>query len=339
MLQKVYTHAIWFFIFLMISCTHEPIAPISDCIEFDIPGISFGPDFAETGTQYKAPCYNPSNPNEFSFIIDDNAMEISKLCTFNKIEGTQTILVSGNVDTEIHPEWGLGNKIAFSIGYKGYSIDLDDRLLVQMDTEYSSFYPEWIEEGSLSFKCKYVDFTDNSSGGVQKSFVSVYAEDGYQIDSFKIEGSNGFFRAWGMGSYHGEKNQYVEIIDFISASERYRYLNFIDVDKREIVKSVNIIEPYNISSITCIKWHPNGQEVYFTQWYGGLYKVNIETGVSSVVLESCDNKWYNRFSISPDGTKMLVEKVNCIFNGLAIFMNSTIVEYNMDGSGERVILE
>ncbi|MGB4930852.1 MAG: hypothetical protein WBP43_12825, partial [Chitinophagales bacterium] len=59
----------------------------------------------------------------------------------------------------------------------------------------------------------------------------------------------------------------------------------------------------------------------------------------SIVLESCDSRWYNKFSLSADGNKMVAEKVNNTFDGLTIWQTSEIVLMNSDGSGEVIILQ
>ncbi|MBK7442718.1 MAG: hypothetical protein IPI65_14685 [Bacteroidetes bacterium] len=77
----------------------------------------------------------------------------------------------------------------------------------------------------------------------------------------------------------------------------------------------------------------------FSQWYGNLYKFNLASGITSVVIESCDSRWYDKFSFSSDGSKIIAEKVNNTFDGLTIWQTSEIVLMNIDGSGEVIILQ
>jgi Tol biopolymer transport system component len=72
-------------------------------------------------------------------------------------------------------------------------------------------------------------------------------------------------------------------------------------------------------------WHPNNAEIYFTKHSNGIWKVNYLTGVVSHVKPSCQTKNYNYISISPDGTKLVAERINGpLLSSTKVFFSSRI---------------
>lgn len=334
-LYKAQKLLIWYVSFLMFSCTHEAIVPNSDCIDFDIPGISFGPDFAETGLQYKAPCYNPNNSNEFIY-IEELIDETAQLVIYNCVTKEKKVIVNDSVNDVSQPNWVRHSLVAYNSGLHVYVVNLAGADNTKVGNGVKSWFPEWIHDDNVLTFVNFYSSDDNfnDAEGVNQATYNFISN---TIDTFTIQYNDDNIGILGLGA-SGIDNDYFTILRMGSYFDNLK-LALINSTTHNVLNLVDISETMHMGDILCVQWHPNNHEIYFTHWYGNMYKVDIETGISTVVLESCDSKWYNRFSISPDGTKMLVEKVNCVFNGLAIYMNSTIVEYNIDGSGEKVILE
>ena len=94
--------------------------------------------------------------------------------------------------------------------------------------------------------------------------------------------------------------------------------------------------------ITGIDWHPNNIDIYYSTYREGLFKVNKNSKIVTKIKCGCDSRSYRYLSISPDGSKIIVERVDA-----TEYQNNTgswteegkIIIMDIDGSNERNIFE
>ncbi|MFZ1635433.1 MAG: hypothetical protein WAT43_16220 [Chitinophagales bacterium] len=324
------------FILNVIACRYDNLQDYSDCAEFDIQPSVIGPLYGETEIQFKAPFINPNNDSEFVYIFYDKITEMSSLEIYNYSTGEKKVLLENDVWDVSQPNWGINNKIAFNKANQIYWISSEGSDLRQLDNDYRSCYPEWINaDSTLVFTNYWLEPGNQYHGDIEHMYETSLSAEGTLIDSFTITYNGGSY-GLPLGTYNNT-NRLFACIQNLNGNGEFT-LDLIDIKNKIIINSVQLPNVEN-KSICCIQWHPNGQDIFFSQWYGNLYKYNLASNTTSIVLESCDSRWYNKFSLSADGNKMVAEKVNNTFDGLTIWQTSEIVLMNIDGSGEVIILQ
>ncbi|MCO5259458.1 MAG: hypothetical protein M9916_04880 [Crocinitomicaceae bacterium] len=62
-----------------------------------------------------------------------------------------------------------------------------------------------------------------------------------------------------------------------------------------------------------LSWHPNGTKFYISQIgsfdTAGLFEVDFATGNATRIVEYCPNWVYAHISISPDGNRLVIQKM------------------------------
>ena len=325
------------FILNVIACRYDNLQDYSDCAEFDIPPLNIGPLYCETDYQYKAPFFNPNNDLEFVYIFYDNISGKSSLEVFNYSTNEKKVLIDDGVSDISQPNWGIYNKIAFNNYNQIYWLLSAGSELLQLGNDYRSKSPEWInKDSSLIFANYWLEAANQYHGEEEHMYESIFSSNGALIDSFTIISPDETMSGLSLGSFDNLSMLFARIYN-TDDDNNFR-MDLIDIKNKIIVETIEIPNVEN-KTISCVQWHPNGQDLFFSQWYGNLYKFNLASGITSVVIESCDSRWYDKFSFSSDGSKIIAEKVNNTFDGLTIWQTSEIVLMNIDGSGEVIILQ
>lgn len=311
--------------------------PDSDCLIFEVPALGVGVTYGETTFQFKAPCFNPNNNEEFVYIYENKITGISSLEIYNLTTKEKKVLVEDNVWDESQPTWGINNKIAFIMNNQVFWINSDGTDLLQLGNDYRSHAPEWIYQDSfLTFTNYWLEPPSNDNGAKEHMYQSILSSDGTSMDSFTVSFENGNVGGLGLGSFNNNSRLFARIYNTDDNAEFK--LGLIDIQNALSLQTTEIPNLEN-QSITCVQWHPNFEDIYFSFYYSDFYKFNLPSGKLTVIMEACDSKWYDKFSFSQDGEKVLMEKVCNTFDGISIWQSSKIVLMNIDGTEEEIVLE
>lgn len=267
--------------------------------------------------QRHAPCFNPNNSDEFIYVKEDNnKYQLIKYNINSKIE----IILLDNTVIVGQPKWGSNGWIVFTSNDYQVNLLKDDGLNFKKITSVGYFlYPDWYNDSILS-----VEFSYNL----------------------------------GVPYFHCRINNIGQILDTIRNSSftlgtvnklnEEAYLEYRD-NPNIIFKNANN-NLFNLTSfnfngrnrIEGIYWHLNNNDVFFSTYREGLYKINKNTRNNSKIKCGCDSRSYRYLSISPDGKKIIVERVDA-----TNFQNKTgswteegkIFIMDIDGKNERNVFE
>ncbi|MCE9539115.1 MAG: hypothetical protein K8R85_07845 [Bacteroidetes bacterium] len=112
-------------------------------------------------------------------------------------------------------------------------------------------------------------------------------------------------------------------------------IGLIDLQTKVITKITSYPEQSSTAKtiILSMVWSPDSQSIFWCSGYG-LYKTDVSTGTTTQLKYGCDSKSYLYPSISPDGQKITVERVDSkLLNQNTIYSESNL--YIMDKNGEN----
>ncbi|MFN4785342.1 MAG: hypothetical protein ACK5EQ_05950 [Bacteroidota bacterium] len=298
------------------TCKKDKVCRLDDkCENFPKPegGIS---TIKQKNIQKHAPCFNPNNSNEIVYVKEENNK--FQLIKFNIQSKVETVLLN-NTNIVGQPKWGKNGWIAFISN--DYQINLlkDDGSLNKKITSSNYYlYPAWVNDSSLS-----VEFSFNL--GVPYFYCKINTN-GLILDTIR----NSSFR-------NGSVNSNNE-----SAFQLYTANPSINLRLDKNVSQVIELENNGRFQITGIDWHPNNIDIYYSTYREGLFKVNKNSKIVTKIKCGCDSRSYRYLSISPDGSKIIVERVDA-----TEYQNNTgswteegkIIIMDIDGSNERNIFE
>jgi len=289
----------------MLACRKDKPTPCSnnsECFEFDwgnqSPAITW---FSNERFQYKSPYFNPNNGDEFVYNYYDFELNKFSLMKYNLVTSEKATLAS-DVKIISQPKWSREGWIAFdNVFNKNYQIwvikDNGDSLKQFTNTKYN-LYPAWGDGEYL-----YLQHTP-------------------------ILASNSFFLKQNINNpkhdtimKHGDINEGVSILNDISnnmlisqtlinntPSIGYTNLNLISFNNL-----INL-EQSNLIGLLGLCWSNNSSVAYFTVFNNsendGLFRLNVITSEYTRLFPFCDSKRYTKISTSPDGTKLIGERVD-----------------------------
>jgi Tol biopolymer transport system component len=235
--------------------------------------------------QRKAPCFNPNNGNEFIYIKEEGRNQT--LVKYNLSTNHETILLE-NAQIIGQPKWGKNKKIVYTGTEFQINIINDNGNNHNVLTNNNSYlYPDWLNDSVIS-----TEFSFNLGVPYFYCELSII---GNIIDT--IRGSSFTF---------GSNNLQSENACLLYASDPN-----INIRKRGLfVSSLTNFENDGRNTITGICWHPNNSNIYYSTYREGLYVINKNTKERKKIRNGCDSRSYRFLSISPDGKKILVERVD-----------------------------
>ncbi len=273
--------------------------------------------------QRYSPCFNPNDGNDFVYVDQDLEAKTTMLIKYNLLTQQQAILLP-QVGIVEQPKWGKNGWIVFSDGTNIFKLRDNGDSLTQLTFEGTNQDPNIFEDkimftytGGMSGTAgvKTMDMQGNNrvniaiNGTLKKNVINGLGE---------IAGSLGGYR---LATYH------------LATKQQQTYLaNDTGYFKR-------------IISDKC--WHPNNTDIYFIAapigendtTRLGINKINKHTQQETLVKNVCATRAYNYLSISPDGTKLLVERSNVtLLPDSARLMGSDIYIMDSDGRNERKVL-
>ncbi len=258
----------------------------------DIPppeGVSFGYKYVGRRFGYGRPCFNPNNPNEFVYTKTDSSKpnEINEIWTYN-LETKENRHIAD--DALYYLKWGHNNWIVFNrIDNQVWKVKSNGDSLTQLTSEHWSLYPDWHPDG------KKIIFQRVDESPRPNLMIM---DDNGQVIS-ELDSTLGWTAHW---SPDGEK------IIFGKDNRTLGYVNTCNLSQihpvRVIPNIVNSISPYSIF------WFPDSDKVAWADGLGSLRITNIYTHETVLVKLGCDSRTYLTPSVSSDGKKIIVERIN-----------------------------
>lgn len=310
------------------GCKKDPLVPlnpgtVNECANFErCSGPSFGINYYDS-TQFKAPCFNPNNADEFIYVYTNyNNSSLNGLYKYTISTHEKQKITS--IVTSFPPKWGKNNWILF-IKSNGdnrevYRIKSNGDSITQITSGHPDLYPDWdnknnriifnrqIYLGSPASKIMIADFNSNLIDSIDSKYFHYGACN--SIAELACPPYNS--RTCG-----------ITVINSQTKSESLMY---------EPTKCLNMNQG--------TAWHPNNIDIYYTTNYGNLFKINKNTKSQSIIKSFCDTKTYQGISVSPDGTFLLVERIDGRIVECNAWFKSTIYKVAIDGSSEtKVIME
>jgi Tol biopolymer transport system component len=252
--------------------------------------------FEEYRFQYKSPCFNPLNSNEFVYYYKDNESGVFQLIKFNLLTNQKTILVN---DVKIHgpPKWSKKGWIAFTSQpslYVEHIFVVKDNgdSLTQITSSISNLNPFWCENGEKLF------WTHSPDLGSQWYLIR---------HNLLYHSTDTISEDWGANVSDLHTNLLLHKKN-LNTNPVYGYFN---IDSSPLLHSdFNPICNF-VGGTSGISWHPSGVYFFVTHSNGegrGLYKIDIN-GQISPLIKHCDSKRYSIISCSKDGKKLIAERV------------------------------
>jgi len=274
--------------------------------------------------QKHAPCFNPNNGDEFIYMKEEsNKYQLIKYNLQSKSE----IILLDNTLIVGQPKWGKNGWIVFSkLDLNVYLMKDNGDSLKQITWYFENNYPSFLGNDKI-----FISVGAETSPGASGNKIIDYF--GNRIDSLKASKYNGV-----IGLNHIDENNLIAS-EFGYNTEYGISIMHSDFSNNEFIFKSIFNGRNNIEGIF---WHPNNEDVYFSMVREGLFKVNKNSKNLIKVRNGCDSRSYRYLSISPDGQKILVERVDA-----TDFQNKTgswteeakIYIMDIDGKNEKNVFE
>lgn len=288
MFRKRYILPITVVLLLIFSCTKDkvPLYPSGEeeCSNF-ISGLMLS-YFNEENIQYKTPCFNPMNSDEFVYYFMDKNKGHYQLCKYNLLSKTKTLIVNKSPKTQ--PKWSRKGWIAFDNNYHIWIVKDNGDSLRQLTQNTCNLYPAWDNTGTKLFwqhspvlGYPYYFLKQSIYNSLPDTVLNDYA--GYN----DISTENKLLSYFSIGSNV--------------------YIGFSNTNSISFQPVLNLWEQ-NLHGLTSLCWSADGKYAYFSDYSAGLIKLDMATGVYEVLIHYCDSKKYISISCSPDGKKLIAQR-------------------------------
>ncbi len=227
------------------------------------------------------PFFNPNNSEEFIYIkFSNNRYTLIK---YNIKHSTADVLLT-EADIASQPKWGKNGIVLFTDSYQRlHLINSNGTNHRVLPIKGAIRYPEWKNDTIVT-----IEYT-------QKDLIPPHFFANLNILTNKLDVS---------------KNNDANVIYNANVNE-YAFHNTVSLKAVANNLAYTIIDSvYGIETIFDCKWGGDGSYIYFSTNKTGLFKVNKNTKAISKIKNACDTRYYRSLSISPDGKKMLVERVD-----------------------------
>lgn len=252
--------------------------------------------FSETEKQYKAPHFNPNNPDEFVYFFRDNTLNLSQLIKYNLNTQQKTVLIDG-ISIFEQPKWSKTGWIAVSSAHQIFIVRENGEDLTQVTSDLANLSPFWNSTGdelywtySPSLGSQYSVLRLNWSAMIIDTVSNLPILNNSDMLDYKVLHITTF--EYNGQPYYGYFN---------SSITPFSLGNF------------NIVGPCNLASMEGICWHPSGQKFYVAHTHSGknsgLYSVSM-SGITTRLKKNCDTRRHIFISCSADGKKLIAERVD-----------------------------
>ncbi|MCB0653276.1 MAG: hypothetical protein KDC85_18525 [Saprospiraceae bacterium] len=266
---------------------------------------------------YGVPYFNPNNSEEIIFFYaNEESGTTEKLVKYNLISKEYYTIHEGNIG--IRPRWSKKGWIIFQLwnelgndGYNIWKIKENGDSLTQLTTSGLCFFPEWNKEGDkFIYELGYTSPTkfiiaDQNGDVIDTTLVGVGGNGSWQHDSLV---ANGNFQGLFIGN---------------------PYSNFYDYD---LIYSLEHIS----QSAGGAEWI-NEHEIIWSH-VTGVYFTNISDSITHRILKTCNAKFYQLPTYSPQLNKVIFQRVERIItDGEKGDLYSELYMMNLDGTDEEKI--
>lgn len=301
------------------GCKKDPqiFADGSVCEDFPmLQGFSTGYQYqGRTPTlDRQAPCFNPNNVTEIALTIGDSLITTGdNLYTLNLNTGQKKYLINY---VWAQPKWSIKNWIVFNrTDRQIWKIKSNGDSLTQLTFGDENYAPEWSPDGEKLVFRRVV--------GANYYFL-IADKMGNPLDTIKnMVYSNGAWSNENKIAFYNSLNSTSNGIGYVDLNNSN---SFQQIFSRPLTNSAK-------DFISSMDWSTDSQTIFWCSGYG-LYKTNVGSGTTTQLKYGCDRKSYLYPSVSPDGLKIIVERVDSeLLNQNTIYTENNL--YIMDINGEN----
>ncbi|MBV6461219.1 MAG: hypothetical protein HJHJAOHD_01340 [Flavobacteriales bacterium] len=269
---------------LFTTCKKDPYLPIGngDC-------YTPQPKYALWLTQtfdtdpigYYMPCFNPNNPKEFCYLFGKQGVG-GQLRKHNLQTGEDKLIYP--ISFSGTPKWGKNGKITFASGYQVYTIDEDGKNIKKFTTVPYNLYPAWLNDTTII--CYH---SPNLANQVRVHRINT--------NSLKID-------TLYLAARHFDVSNDGKVC--VPAGGIILYSTPEVFQQHQWEYSIKVSD--NLIDSRCAVWHPNCEDIFYTAYNEGLFKVNIYSKQNTLILPHCPSRRYSNLAISPDGNWIIAER-------------------------------
>ncbi len=269
------------------------------------------------------PVFNPSNPNKLAFVKNvKDSLRLSQLIILDLVTGTTQNIYTCPT-TIFAMRWNNDGSIVFSRSdnHQVYSISDNGSGLKQITSnKYYNNNPIW--------------YNNNTEIIVAEEFKRLlrYSSEGQFIDTISLHGICCY-----------QSQDCIDNGDIFIAHIPYHNDQFAILHKDGSINYHNFALPLEPNAqydgfIIYGQYNPsNVNEIFFVTNYG-LYKIDLQTNITTAIKASCRSKLIGPFTISTDG-QTIIASVNIrqrYANG-NVGAHDMLYKYKIDGSEEKIV--
>ena len=270
-----------------------------------------------------SPFFNPNNSNEFLYIENDT-LGNSAIVIYNLLSKQKKQVIKQNHVPFHNVNWSSSNWIIF--------IDYTDHQICIIRPDGSDFRKLTHSSGMFSYPVSNNDFDEILASYTNFSSMSYMVKmdiDGNIYDSILNKGylMGCLSKCYKLACLDNS----TPLLSAITVRDTGHIKSFVYIPSEDFNRN---------SSLTSLSWHPNCEDIYFTNTYIDIYKVNIYSYKQNIVKMGCFLDRYGIISISPDGNKILAEKEHHYFDTRCHeYYNTDLFIMNIDGSNELKVFQ
>ncbi|MCF8373572.1 MAG: hypothetical protein K9H64_18270 [Bacteroidales bacterium] len=311
-----------FLIILMAGCLQHPANPdyckcCPKCEDFPSGNST---SISRSQFQYMQPCYNPNNSNEFVFHYRDYETNTFQLVKYNIKTNEKEILIN-DFYTIFQPKWGENNWILCTdLNNSIWKIKSNGDSLSSVAYVGANYDPDWDCSNT------HIIYTYSLNGANKHSVV---------LKDYKTNSVDTISRRSAPTLSISNTN-----ILAIDAWCNISLANLSDSLVWTQITNVDCTENYDDgkSRIVSLFWHPNSKDIYYCRIFDGIYTINIDDLIEKRIKNACDTRHYLTVSVSPDGDKLLVERIHGYWADYKIYHDSKIYIMDIDGCNEKEVV-
>ncbi|MEX1001648.1 MAG: hypothetical protein WDZ35_05995 [Crocinitomicaceae bacterium] len=258
------------------------------------PESGIGYQYEKNGPQYLAPCFNPNNSNEFVYLRTGTA-SVAELVKYDLLSNTETVLCN-SINIISKPDWGRTGWIIFTTAdFHVWKIFEDGSGLQQVTLEQAQ-KPIFDFEGERFLVMSHEVQLSND-------FRPIYDLFGNLVDSVKYVFNNIYtgYPYYSLNSSFNTCFQFYSDHDYPGNSR----IGICKIQEDSLIQELNsFIYDGDIGSLVCAN-----NAIYYSEYWGSIYKIDLNTLITSIFKEGCQTQSDYVLSLSPDGNKMLVERM------------------------------
>lgn len=285
------------------ACRKDKLTPPSDpeCYSFEGPDDFFW-TFGQERFQYKAPHFNPNSSNEFIYHYRDNEQNEFHLLKYNLQTQQKTfILESGKIWDQ--PKWSTKGWIAYThhVGYVDHIYIVKDNgdSLMQFTENEANLYPAWGSSGNELY------WVHTPIVGGPRYFLKQSLNDEH-IDTLlsPLDSHSG-------SSLYNETSSSNNLLSLTRINNTPHLATAsLNEDPLSFTSIADMEQMFSSLSLSGLCWSTDENYVYVSIYANGLYKVNVNTSNTELLIPYCHSKRYESISASADGKYLIGERVN-----------------------------